>query len=606
MRQVSLILGILSGQKMHERRDRCRRTWLSVDYDRSQVLPLFLIGDPTLTAPVWGGDCLWLPVPDDYPSLPQKTRAFCRWCLDNFDFTAIWKGDDDSYAVLSRLQDSLPTPPIYDYVGMNAGAKGEVPYGSGGAGYLLSPNSAAIVADKMTETAGCEDRIVGQHLAKAGIQLVEDARFRGWSEPMHWPTPDNDIISCHGIRDDRTMNAIHGGMGYAMPTEPLPPLFTIPVVKVGYNDLGLNGCLGFTIDGHDMVTPPADGTLWSAYELLSAHAPSRLEIDIARPSACLCFMDANSRQDARRPVSVSVDGKAIGTLIGNQPRNHRTREVLLDPGIHVLECGFKDRNNSRRYSVWAIRELGTPGVKILMPTHNVFARRGGPTDICLQLLNRYWPDHPQIVVARHETPVDTDVICEQYDAGAQDNCTWAQQVERYLMTSTDELVTLFLSDYAMCGRANLCKYIEASFIMQEDLGIGAWYLTWMAVHRHQGGKQPSPYAGTYLSPAWDYTVHLQAGIWRRLSLLRLLRHVQLNPWQFELEASRHHNKNLFGIESIAYFDLPDPPATKNPLFLDGNDKTEWVLPYHNLMHQGKVDDRWSGFLKEHGFEGMKT
>ena len=76
---TQILIGALSGWKHHDRRQRCLSTWMA-DGDAVGVPSVFLLGCPTAAGPeVIGPHALALPCPDDYPSLPQRTRWFCKW-----------------------------------------------------------------------------------------------------------------------------------------------------------------------------------------------------------------------------------------------------------------------------------------------------------------------------------------------------------------------------------------------------------------------------------------------------------------------------------------------------------------------------------------------
>jgi len=186
-----ILIGALSGAAKTARRDACRATWLAGIDARDDVQCVFLRGDPGLSKPELRGDELWLPCPDDYASLPQKTRGFCRWALANAQFEYLFKCDDDTYVCLDRL---LQVPSGLDYCGWKLGRRS---YASGGAGYLLSRRAAEVVARDVVEQTGPEDRLVGQHLHRTGIALVHDPRFRPWRKLSHTPRPDNDLITGH-------------------------------------------------------------------------------------------------------------------------------------------------------------------------------------------------------------------------------------------------------------------------------------------------------------------------------------------------------------------------------------------------------------------------
>ena len=96
-----IIVGALSclQPQYAERRAKCQRTWLPA-LQKADVEVLFLVGvgdgvdRPVLVGPEEHGRIgmeLHLPCPDDYASLPQKTRWFCRWAIENRSFDYLFK-----------------------------------------------------------------------------------------------------------------------------------------------------------------------------------------------------------------------------------------------------------------------------------------------------------------------------------------------------------------------------------------------------------------------------------------------------------------------------------------------------------------------------------
>ena len=105
-------------------------------------------------------------------------------------------------------------------------------------------------------------------------------------------------------------------------------------------------------------------------------------------------------------------------------------------------------------------------------------------------------------------------------------------------------------------------------------------------------------------PRWSYSVHTQAALWRRASLLRALRSVgRMSIEDFELDASRFFNESEFTWEKHVSFRLPAPPSPS--LFLDSCDKADWPIGYHNLYNRGQPDPRHDGFLRTHGLGGSQ-
>jgi len=42
------------------------------------------------------------------------------------------------------------------------------------------------------------------------------------------------------------------------------------------------------------------------------------------------------------------------------------------------------------------------------------------------------------------------------------------------------------------------------------------------------------------------------------------------------------------------WNIPRPENASG--FVDSTDKSRWLVPYHNLMHQGKIDERHRAFI----------
>ena len=159
---------------------------------------VFLLGVPNLPAPERWGDVLLLPCPDAYDNLPQRTRWFCRWALEQPGWDYLFKCDDDTFVAANRLTgyDAAGR----DYIG--AEWRTGVGYGSGGGGYLLSRKAAEIVAEKLAQPVGAEDLLVGQVLREAGIPLSIEPRFVPFGDMIRRPAFGNDLITVHGVNED--------------------------------------------------------------------------------------------------------------------------------------------------------------------------------------------------------------------------------------------------------------------------------------------------------------------------------------------------------------------------------------------------------------------
>ncbi|RCS49124.1 hypothetical protein DTL42_11310 [Bremerella cremea] len=185
MQNTPLIIGALSAQHYDDRRQACRDTWAS--NLPKEVDLVFLVGDPQAKSAYRVDDVLYCPCPDNYESLPQKTRWFCNWALASASFDFLFKCDDDTYVAIDRLLSVLPNR---DYVGYDIGG-----YASGGAGYLLSRRAAQVVSTRMHQLTGAEDVLVQVALAAADIPFVADSRFHPWNNQC--PRPENTLITSH-------------------------------------------------------------------------------------------------------------------------------------------------------------------------------------------------------------------------------------------------------------------------------------------------------------------------------------------------------------------------------------------------------------------------
>lgn len=193
--QAKILIGALSGTQHEMRRRRCRETWIA-DARRFGIECVFLMGGTEFTAtPILFDDMLLLPCPNSYPALPQRTRWFCKWALEQPNWEYLFKCDDDTYVCIERLAEYDTAG--RDYIG------GEwtpgVSYASGGGGYLLSRRAAEVVANRLDQTEGAEDLLVGELLKHAGMPLHLDNRFVGIGDNDRRPRSDNDTVTTHAV-----------------------------------------------------------------------------------------------------------------------------------------------------------------------------------------------------------------------------------------------------------------------------------------------------------------------------------------------------------------------------------------------------------------------
>lgn len=193
---VRYLIGALSGWAYADRRQLCLETWFP-DAEACGMDAVFLMGEPAVKRPERQGAMLFLPCPDAYRTLPQRTWWFVRWALERDDWDYLVKCDDDTYVAASRLE--TYDPQGRDYIG--AEWKSGVGYGSGGAGYLLSRRAVEIVAAKSLAPLGAEDQLVGLRMREHGISLAIDPRFVPWGSGERRPQAGNDLITAHKFAD---------------------------------------------------------------------------------------------------------------------------------------------------------------------------------------------------------------------------------------------------------------------------------------------------------------------------------------------------------------------------------------------------------------------
>lgn len=215
---MKLLVGITSCKRDEEcgYNDTVRQTWFP---DSNRIFETrFFVGLSDLPAKP---DTVMLGCPDDYNSLPYKTRAMAEWALLNgFDF--MYKCDRDTYVVPGRLR-ALHFQP-YDYYGhfplhpvdgpitSPPDPAGHYVYASGGCGYILSRRAMEVLrATEVTDWA--EDRWVGDTLAKNKIMGYHDSRF--WFKPGAYTCSPYAMIACHlsrgtGNYNPSEMVVLHG------------------------------------------------------------------------------------------------------------------------------------------------------------------------------------------------------------------------------------------------------------------------------------------------------------------------------------------------------------------------------------------------------------
>ena len=228
---------------------------------------------------------------------------------------------------------------------------------------------------------------------------------------------------------------------------------------------------------------------------------------------------------------------------------------------------------------------------ILLPTFDPSARIA---EITLELLRRNWPGHPPVHVLHHSrAPRHTAENVRLQDRGP-DGSRWLGNVTDFLAGRTEDLFLLLLDDYAVCGPVRVNAVARAAELMRRDPLVGLFPLCWY------------PAAGRVARAGWEgietlagTPILLQAAMWRRSWFLELAQTMdgRASPWSFEAMATRAARSRRLDICAAK---MPEPRYVGGHL-VDGFDKTDWPIPYHNLMHRGEPNGDHAGFLRREGF-----
>jgi len=118
--------------------------------------------------------------------------------------------------------------------------------------------------------------------------------------------------------------------------------------KVGWGEVRTDGTLGY--DGGCCPSPRCRLDLSDAL-LISAHAPSRLEIDTDEPVELFGFLNASARFNPNNAVEFWADWNFVGELT---VPGAGTPSQRLEPGRHVLVVTCADPTS--RHTLWAVRK----------------------------------------------------------------------------------------------------------------------------------------------------------------------------------------------------------------------------------------------------------
>ena len=123
-------------------------------------------------------------------------------------------------------------------------------------------------------------------------------------------------------------------------------LFRVQSAACGHGRVAADGTLGYSCALTDHIMAP--GAVEGA-EFLSAHAPSRVEVELLRPARVTGFLNATARWMPDNPAVFLVNENPVGLAFGPL---EQTLPLTLAPGRHVLRTVCA--NYDSRHTVWRL------------------------------------------------------------------------------------------------------------------------------------------------------------------------------------------------------------------------------------------------------------
>ncbi len=109
-----LIILVITCYKRLELAKKINETWIN-DFRKIGILCFFVVGNTNQAHTTLKGDFLFVKAPDSYEALPAKVFQAFRYCYENFNFSHVYKIDDDTVVnPIKLLQLKLDT---HDYIG---------------------------------------------------------------------------------------------------------------------------------------------------------------------------------------------------------------------------------------------------------------------------------------------------------------------------------------------------------------------------------------------------------------------------------------------------------------------------------------------------------
>ena len=216
---MRLLLGVKSCQRDLEKgcHETIRRTWGRDVHDADLC---FFIGRGTPTK----SDEVSIDAPDDYDSLPQKTREILRWSLGRgYEFTFLCDTDTfliprtlmscgfESYDVAGKFCTGHPVGGLpFDYKDERGEYRGVYSWPSGGRGYFVSAKAARVIVDTEPHV-WADDMYVGQVIGpwvQGGV--LKAVNLENFVGRISWHYPRSHFVVDYLAGWMKVMQGLHG------------------------------------------------------------------------------------------------------------------------------------------------------------------------------------------------------------------------------------------------------------------------------------------------------------------------------------------------------------------------------------------------------------
>ncbi len=185
-------------------------------------------------------------------------------------------------------------------------------------------------------------------------------------------------------------------------------------------------------------------------------------------------------------------------------------------------------------------------------------------------LEKYWPCHPSLTVGKSKAMDLPARMLEDID------------------TLDCEFVVVACEDFRLSAPVKQREFDLCLDAMRNNLLAISCSLTW----------EPSD-IGIYHCPKisiseclqripteWNVAINFQMRIWRRELLMKILASIPPGTSNVALEPLATKNfRKLFPNYLVLTYAFPNPPKPKT--FVDNVDKSQWIIPYQNLVHAGQ-------------------